>query len=287
MMEKLRSGEMIEWEDLDKKRYYVIGPSLFFFVRAVIYPFNFIKTRLFMQQQNQLYNGTFDAFRKVVRYEGVRALYKGFNVSILGLAAGQLYITTYELSRSQLSGYSTELKGLISGGLATCVGQTVTVPIDILSQHLMMDGQATTTQTPGASKLKPPYIVVKNVDYVINRQAEIKLRTGISVAREIVSREGLKGLYRGYGVSLLAYAPNSALWWSCYGGFYKLNAERGLTSVLPIPLVQMYCGVLSAVVASVLTNPLDVIRTRYQVCGGVAFLGPTLIHVKPHTHTRS
>ena len=263
-MDKLQSGQMIEWDDLDKKRYYVIGPSLFLFVRVFIYPFNFIKTRLFMQQQNTIYNGTFDAFKKVIKYEGVRGLYKGFNVSILGMVSGQLYITTYELTRSRLAGYSTEFKGFISGATATCVGQTVTVPVDVLSQHLMMDGQV--TKATSLSKARSPYVVVKNVDYVVTREPKVKLRSGYSVAKEIVNKEGFKGLYRGYTVSLLTYAPNSALWWSFYGGFFRMNVERGLTDVLPIPLVQAYCGVCSAVVSSVLTNPLDVIRTRYQVC---------------------
>ncbi len=259
-MEKLQNGQMIEWDDLDKRRYYVIGPSLFLFVRAFIYPFTFIKTRLFMQQQNSIYNGTFDAFRKVIKYEGMLGLYRGFNVSILGLAAGQMYITTYELTRSQLTGYSTEVKGLIAGAVATCVGQTVTVPIDVLTQHLMMDGQVTTATT----RLRARYVVVKNTDYVIPEQ-KVRLRSGLTIARDMFQREGLRGFYRGYGVSLLTYAPNSALWWSIYGGTFRLNIEHGVTELFPVPVIQAYCGVVSAVVASILTNPLDVIRTRYQV----------------------
>ena len=259
-MDKLQNGQMIEWDDLDKKRYYVIGPSLFLFVRAFIYPFTFIKTRLFMQPQHTIYNGTFDAFRKVIKYEGILGLYKGFNVSILGLAAGQMYITTYELTRSRLVGYSTEVKGLIAGATATCVGQTVTVPIDILSQHLMMEGQVTTATT----RPRAPYVLVKNTDYIIPEQ-KVRFRSAVTIAREIFEREGLRGFYRGYGMSLLTYAPNSGLWWSFYGGSFRLNVEHGLTDVFPVAVVQAYCGVVSAVAASILTNPLDVVRTRYQV----------------------
>ena len=259
-MEKLQSGQMIEWADLDKRRFYVIGPSLFMFVRTFIYPFQFIKTRLFMQHQSTHYNGTFDAFRKVIKYEGVRGLYRGFNVSILGLASGQMYITTYELTRSRLEGYSTGVKGLVAGAAATCVGQTVTVPIDIISQHLMMEGQVSTATT----RPRAPYVVVKNVDYIVPEQG-VRLRSGVTITREIFQQEGLRGFYRGYGVSLLTYAPNSALWWSFYSSSFKLSVDCGVTEVLPVPLVQAGSGVCSAVLASVLTNPLDVIRTRYQV----------------------
>ena len=36
----------IDWSELDKKRYYFFGPTLFLCVRAAIYPSNLVKTRL-------------------------------------------------------------------------------------------------------------------------------------------------------------------------------------------------------------------------------------------------
>ena len=261
VMEKLKSGQMIEWEDLDKKRFYVIGPGLFMFVRGMIYPFNLIKTRLFMQRQTSQYTGTADAFRKVVQREGFRGLYKGFVVSSLGLISGQLYLTTYEMVRSYLSGYRSEVRGLIAGATATLVGQSVTVPIDIVTQIMMMQGQVLSSP-----RKKPPrdYIIVKNVDYIIPRKDTVKLRGAFSIVKEIVHREGVRGLYRGYLVSLLTYAPNSALWWAFYAGLYKRCMEFSSGEV-PIPLVQACCGVCSGLLAATLTNPLDVFRTRYQV----------------------
>lgn len=260
-MEKLQNGQMIEWEDLDKRRYYVIGPSLFMFVRGFIYPFNLIKTRLFMQQQSTVYTGTYDAFRKILKHEGIRGLYRGYIVSTFGMVSGQLYITTYELMRSCLHGYSTEMKGLIGGAAATLIAQTVTVPVDVVSQFMMMQGQI----------VKPPkkrqnsYILVKNADYVIPREKKVKLRGAVPIIREIVQKESIRGLYKGYSVSLMTYAPNSALWWMFYTGAYRRNVEWGMTEQIPIPVVQALCGVSSGLFASTLTNPLDVIRTRYQV----------------------
>lgn len=261
-MEKLQNGQMIEWEDLDKRRYYIIGPSLFMFVRGFIYPFNLIKTRLFMQQQKTVYTGTFDAFKKVFKHEGVRGLYRGFIVSAFGMVSGQLYITTYELIRSCLHGYSTEMKGLLGGAGATLIAQTVTVPIDIVSQIMMMQGQI----------VKPPkkkqggYILVKNVDYVIPRETtKVQLRGAIPIIKDIIRKEGIRGFYKGYSVSLMTYAPNSALWWMFYTGTYRRNVEWGMTERIPIPVVQALCGVSSGLFAATVTNPLDVIRTRYQV----------------------
>lgn len=261
-MEKLQSGQMIEWKDLDKKKFYVIGPGLFMFVRSFIYPFNLIKTRLFMQEQRSLYSGTTDAFYKVVRREGFRGLYKGFLFSSLGMVSGQLYLTTYEVVRSSLGGYSSELKGLIAGAAATLVGQSITVPIDVVTQIMMMQGQVVST---GSTKPRNYYVLVKNVDYIIPLKETVKIRGAVSIVSEIFRKEGLRGLYRGYQVSLLTYAPNSALWWAFYAGFYRRAMESQLAPSAPIPLVQAICGVCSGLLAATITNPLDVFRTRYQV----------------------
>lgn len=216
-----------------------------------------------MQAQKSVYSGTADAFYKVVRREGFRGLYKGFLFSSLGMVSGQMYLTTYEMVRSYLSGYGVEVRGLIAGAAATLVGQSVTVPIDIVTQIMMMQGQIASA---GTSKSRNYYVVVKNVDYIIPHKESVKLRGAVSIVGEIFRKEGLRGLYRGYHVSLLTYAPNSGLWWALYAGFYRRMMELQLMPGAPIPVVQAMCGVCSGLVAATLTNPLDVFRTRYQVC---------------------
>lgn len=51
-----------------------------------------------------------------------------------------------------------------------------------------------------------------------------KSELAVQIAREILRRDGLVGYYRGYTASLLAYVPNSALWWGFYH-FYQ--GEKG------------------------------------------------------------
>ncbi|MCJ1467067.1 hypothetical protein MMC07_005689 [Pseudocyphellaria aurata] len=41
------------------------------------------------------------------------------------------------------------------------------------------------------------------------------------MARSIIAREGVRGLYRGFGLSVLTFVPSSAVWWSAYGGYQK------------------------------------------------------------------
>ena len=235
---------MIEWTDLDKRRFFVIGPLLFTFIRLVVYPFNLIKTRLFMQEHHSIYKGTLDAFYKVVKYEGVRGLYKGCVVSFLGMASGQVYIVSYEVARSQLKGCSTEVKGLVGGTCATLAALTITVPVDVVSQHRMMQGQ---------------------VQQWKESREKVRLPSSIKIAQRIWERNGIPGFFRGYTVSLLTYAPNSALWWSLYSGFFKRSMQSRYADTVPLPLVQAGCGMSAGILASVATNSLDVIRTRFQV----------------------
>ena len=42
------------------------------------------------------------------------------------------------------------------------------------------------------------------------------------VSRKILLVDGMRGLYRGLGVSVLTYAPSSAAWWASYATAQRL-----------------------------------------------------------------
>lgn len=60
----------------------------------------------------------------------------------ISLFTGVFYISTYEGVRHILTqkNVDSRIKALVAGGLASMVGQTIIVPFDVLSQHLMMMG---------------------------------------------------------------------------------------------------------------------------------------------------
>lgn len=55
---------------------------------------------------------------------------------------GVFYISTYEGVRHILAqrNVDSKVRALVAGGIASMVGQTIIVPFDVLSQHLMMMG---------------------------------------------------------------------------------------------------------------------------------------------------
>jgi hypothetical protein len=43
-------------------------------------------------------------------------------------------------------------------------------------------------------------------------------RGPFDVINKVVRTQGIQGLYRGFGITMLTQSPASALWWSAYGG---------------------------------------------------------------------
>ena len=255
---KRSAAQHIEWHELDKRKFYVIGPSLFFCLRMVIYPPVLIKTRLQLQKNRSLYNGLFDAFAKIYKYEGIRGFYKGFITNSFTILSGQIYATSYEIVRSMTSDYSNFNRGLIAGGCASFAAQTLTVPVDVISQKQMVQGQNASLQKAenvGKHSSKSGEA---------NQKISLKLKGPIEIIRIIWRESGFRGFYRGYLASLMTYAPSSSIWWASYGAYTTI-----FTDIAPLDtskvFIQALSGPLAGITAAVATNPLDIIRTRLQV----------------------
>lgn len=216
--------QQIDWDELDKSKYYILGPSMLLAVRAAVYPSNLVKTRLQVQSSRKpLYDGAFDAFRKIARNEGILGFYKGFGASTLNVVFGNLYISVYEMTRSVLRAkcqvvaalmrnYSPTDKNsvlqvtdtvsnFLGGAAASLVSQTVVVPLDIVSQRLMVSEQLVQQH-----QMKHP------------SSASVSSSQNMSsIVRAIYHSEGWRGFYRGYFVSIATYAPSSSIWWGSYG----------------------------------------------------------------------
>lgn len=91
---------------------------------------------------NCMYLGLIDAGSKIYRNEGLSGLYRGFWVNSVQIVSGLCYVGTYESVRHISSQYNInpQLKTLMAGGAASLVGQTIIVPFDVISQHLMLLG---------------------------------------------------------------------------------------------------------------------------------------------------
>jgi solute carrier family 25 protein 44 len=239
----------VDWDSLDKRRFMLQGVGLFTGVTTLLYPLTVLKTRNMALADE----GMLSAVRKLARTEGVRGLYRGYSTVIVGtLPIRGVYLSVLELTKAHVRGWEAPASlpealqrgaaDFVAGAVASCVTQRLVVPVDVVSQRLMVQG----TQPGG-----------------------VVYRNGLQAARGILATEGVRGLYRGAGASLAIFVPSSGLWWGAYGAYQRvlwslLESSRGPPSAADVVPVQTAAAVCAGATSGLLTTPLDVVKTRLQ-----------------------
>lgn len=120
----------------------------------------------------------------------------------------------------------------------------------------------------------PVDVIVQRI-YLRDRLNKEKM-SPFKIFRTILSNEGVKGLYRGFTVELINSLPASAIWWTTYEYFkmqiskrfsFTIREENPNNKVLVVKkhwIPQFLAGCLSGSLVAIITNPLDVVRTRLQ-----------------------
>ncbi|KAM3363697.1 solute carrier family 25 member 44 isoform X1 [Capsicum galapagoense] len=250
----------INWDKLDKSKFYVVGAGIFTGLTVALYPISVIKTRMQVATNNAAKDNAFSVVRGLVRNDGIPGLYRGFGTVITGaIPARIIFLTALETTKVaafkmvepfKLSEpVQAAIANGVAGMMASLCSQSVFVPIDIVSQRLMVQGYSGHASYNG----------------------------GLDVARKILKSEGIRGLYRGFSLSVLTYSPSSAVWWASYGSsqrfIWSKLLDNGTEQGGPAPsqgkivAVQAAGGIVAGATASCITTPLDTIKTRLQVMG--------------------
>ena len=93
---------------------------------------------------------------------------------------------------------------------------------------------------------------------------------------QIYSREGIRGLCCGLAPTLMRDAPFSGLYLMFYTQLKRRSARavEDVSAVEPFPAASVAaaanfsCGLSAGVLASLVTHPADVVKTRMQLCPG-------------------
>ncbi|GAM24507.1 hypothetical protein SAMD00019534_076820, partial [Acytostelium subglobosum LB1] len=254
----------ISWDHLDQRKYYTYNLLFAGAIDSMMYPMDLLRTRLQVQGSSVVnqtyphYSSTWNGFKSIFRHEGFRGYYKGFLASESGyLSAKLIYYGFYEqmkqyLNHNDFGSYSP----FIAGGLAELSASALTVPFEVMTQKCQIQG---------------------------HMGATLKAR---EIFRNTYQEAGIRGIYRGFGITVLKNVPYSACWWGSYEltKHYLLQLdirqhlglkprqkqflllEKGDTLQLENEdaLVHTIAALVAAVISTTAANPLDVIKTRLQ-----------------------
>jgi len=215
-----------------------------------------------VQPRGEAYRNTLSALIAISKQEGIRGLYKGFGTAFVGSApAGCLYFTSYEVSNRFLSARlptqgGSFLVDFTSGLIAEVCSCVLWVPIDVVKERLQV-------QSTLVRQLPDTALYKGNID----------------AALTIIRTEGLRGIYKGYGATLMSFGPFSAFYFLFYERLKHLSAQlihhdkstQRIKKSLGSPIVELpfytivFCAATSGALASFVTNPLDLAKLRLQI----------------------
>ncbi|EJD75074.1 hypothetical protein LOAG_17710 [Loa loa] len=115
-------------------------------------PFDVIRTRLIIQAQHKVYNGTLHAITFIWKSEGFRGFFRGFTPSLIQIAPFiGLQFSLYNVlsvSWERLPDYLESFGPLCCGALAGVISKTVVYPLDVFRHRLQAHGFGCFKQLP-------------------------------------------------------------------------------------------------------------------------------------------
>lgn len=212
-----------------------------------MYPIDTIKTR--MQSYvalRSVHSRIIPVVRSIVATEGVAALWRGIPAVIISAGpAHALSFATYETVRKILApqvatdGDVHPFATATAGVCATVVGDGIMTPMDVVKQRMQL--QAGTVYSGVVACMKRTY-----------------------------GNQGFRAFYAGYGATLVMNVPFTATYFCGYETAKNLILTwRSKSEAQFSAPSHCVAGGLAGGLAGVVTNPLDVVKTRLQTQGEI------------------
>ena len=281
----VRDPNNVQFKDLDMLRFVVVCGSLSVVENIFFYPFHLIKTREQADRSAISGAGTRGAWKVTASHVllcyqmgGVRSLYQGFVASSVSfLPCYPLYLLAYSYCKSLL-GWSAHDESLwsryavpiVSGVVADVLAMALYVPADIVVQRLQLQAHLTADQAQAQAQ--------GHAQVPAQRHRARASGLGLLAARSIWHQEGIRGFYRGSGAAVVHSTLASAAWWTAYENSKRYlhtqlstraddraGEEKGGEGEAEVErLPQVGAGLVAGAVTAVVSNPMDVVKTRLQ-----------------------
>lgn len=249
---------------------------------TVVCPLDVLKTRL--QVGSALrgtsageYLSTYGALRRIVRNEGPRGLYRGLGPTVTALLPNWgVYFSMYGALKRLLSGTRDDA----SSEAASADGEDAEVgdaSAPVKGANHLAHIAAAAGAGAGTIFVTNPLWVAKTRLQVQHSQAlaaampkRVPYTSTINALTRITREEGFRGLYSGFGPSLIGIA-HVIIQFPLYESIkVELARERDVTLDRISPMDLMVSSAVAKMIASTITYPHEVIRSHMHVHG----LGP-------------
>ena len=207
---------------------------------------------------------------EAIRKRGFLSLYQGVGIAcLLGTPALSLYYTTYDKSKEALCAVlgreeSTSIH-VASATMAEVVSGVIWTPMELVKQKLQVKGSLVKQPTP-LVPLRTPAPNSAGGEGLVSPTA--------GLVQRIHEKHGWGGFYRGYLLGLMVFVPFSACYFISYENLkagmiarqVAANGDSFPGEAVELSFLQyMSASAVSAVLGSAIANPMDVVKTRWQV----------------------
>jgi len=194
-------------------------------------PLDLMKTRI--QQQAELRLSMSGVVRNVLAQENLLGLWRGVVPSLVRTVPGVgLYFSSMHLMKSSwCQGHPTHIQSVLIGSSARAFAGSVMIPFTVIKTRFESN----------AYNYKTTYQAFRNIMRV----------------------EGLRGLTLGLGPTLFRDVPFSGLYLMFYEHLKSLVSKD--TKYYNPSATHFMCGFVAGILASLVTQPADVIKTNMQL----------------------
>nr|XP_028683849.1 mitochondrial glutamate carrier 2 isoform X4 [Macaca mulatta] len=188
---------------------------------SCVFPIDLAKTRLQNQHGKAMYKGMIDCLMKTARAEGFFGMYRGAAVNLtLVTPEKAIKLAANDFFRQLLmeDGMQRNLKMEMLAGCGAGMCQVVvTSPMEMLKIQLQDAGRLAvhhqgSASAPSASR-----------SYTTGSASTHKRPSATLIARELLRTQGLAGLYKGLGATLLRDIPFSIIYFPLFANLNHLG----------------------------------------------------------------
>lgn len=209
---------------------------------AITYPTEYVKTQLQLQSKlNPEFNGIIDCAKKTVEQHGVKGLYRGAGVRIVGAGFQQMfrwgaYTNLVNVARDEKTGKLSPAMNVICGmGAGVCEAVCAVTPVETVKTRVTDDARRGTGKYSGS----------------------------VDAISKILRSEGPVGLYRGAFPTILKQGTNQAVRMPLQVQIFAL-ISFGDETKKQSPLYNGAAGFLAGCGSVILTQPQDCVKSRMQ-----------------------